>query len=196
MAKKITLYQIFKSIHFYSAILTGVFLLLYFITGFLLVAYNWFSHETPKATTVTKSVPVPQYADAQALAKWTQQELNITGKQDWMETRQDTTRILFLTPQLRHTVLVAGNAQTVVHESRPHNVYELVSVLHRYHRYGGGFWYDVYLVAMDLTSIALVLFVITGVYLWLTIIKPKWLGWVFLILGLLYFSLVISMLKF
>ena len=49
---------------------------------------------------------------------------------------------------------------------------------HRLHGYGGGWLYDIWVVFYDLASLALILFTLTGIYLWYRLTKHRLLGWI------------------
>ncbi len=187
------LYQIFRTIHFYTATLAGVFLLLFFITGHLLGYYNWFSKDHEEPVVETHSVSIPEFNTDRELANWAKKELKLTGKIDWIgHPEEGSTHIEIATPRVFNLVKVSHLDQNLTLETRPQTTYEMLSVIHRMHGYGGGFWYDVYLFMMDLASFSLLIFATTGVYLWLKVIKKKWLGWVFLGMGIIYTSWIVS----
>jgi hypothetical protein len=51
---------------------------------------------------------------------------------------------------------------------------------HRLHGYGGGWMYDVWMVLYDLASAAMIVFALSGVYLWYKLTKRRALGWALL----------------
>ena len=192
MANRINTYQLFRVIHFYAAAITGVFLLLFFLTGFFIARYTWFDHENAEPVVQTHAVELPTVQTTRQLAQWVRKELGITGKVEWINALDNgDLEVEILNPREFHLVKVQVASGTLQHETRPHSAYETLSVLHRVHGYGGEMVYNIYLVAMDLASLSLLIFVITGVYLWLKVIKRKVLGWLFLGLGLGYTSWVI-----
>ena len=192
MAQKINTFRILRAVHFYAAAITGIFLLLFFITGFLLNRYNWFDHSERQTTDTTTEVVPPSYDTDHDLAKWLKQHLSLTGKIEWINrTESGGLEVEIVTPQTFHMLSFDVHQNKLVHQTRPHSYYEMFSVLHRVHGYGGGTWFDVYLVMMDLASLALLIFSITGVYLWLKLVRIKWLGWLILSLGFGYTAWVV-----
>ena len=192
MAKRINTYKLLRIIHFYTAALTGVFLLLFFITGYLLTMYNWFDHEESEVTVTSHELNIPPFTTEKELARWAKQTLEIDGKIDWISPNpSEKIEVEIVTPKTSHLVKIQPQEGKIIHETRPQTPYESISVYHRVHGYGGGFWYDVYLVAMDLASISLLVFSITGIYLWLKVLKRKLWGWIFLITGMAYTGWII-----
>ena len=186
-------YKALRTIHFYSAVLTAVFLLLFFITGYLINRYNWFDHRPVEPIVRTYEREIPNFPTDRALAHWVKKELKITGKIDWIGGGEvDDKSIEIVTPKLNHMIKVSKKSGKLVHETRQNNTFEMLSVMHRVHGYGGGLWYDIYLFAMDLASLALLIFAISGIYLWLRLLRMKWLGWLILGLGLVYTLIVVS----
>jgi len=59
---------------------------------------------------------------------------------------------------------------------------------HRLHGYGGGWLYDGWAVLYDLASLSMIVFAITGVWLWYKLIPNRRLGWVLLALGFSFTS--------
>ncbi len=180
-------YQTTRTIHFYTAAVTGSFLLLFFITGFFLVRYSWFDHEEKEGEIQELLLSIPSYANEQELAYWLKEELEITGKLDWIDKKKDgKMTIEFQNPREAHIIQLEADRRTVTYERRSHSIYDTLSVLHRTHKYGKEIWYNIYLVLMDVASLSLLVFAITGIYLWLKVIKQKWLGWVMLLAGFGY----------
>jgi len=187
MARRINSYQIFRQIHFYAAACTGVFLVLLFVTGFLIARYNWFDHETADAQVEIVEAKLPDYGSDQELGRWVKQHLQLIGKVDWINRMSDSlVMIEIINPRAIHEVEVNLAMGTLKLSKRSQNTFETLSVLHRVHGYGGGFWYDIYLIGMDVASLGLLIFSLSGVVLWMKLLKRKWLGWVCLGLGLGY----------
>ena len=74
----------------------------------------------------------------------------------------------------------AGNEATIT--TTDFDAMGLANGLHRARGYGGGWLYDVWSVIYDLASAALILFALSGIYLWHQSTIIRWSGW--LCLGL------------
>jgi hypothetical protein len=68
--------------------------------------------------------------------------------------------------------------------------------LHRMRGYGGSFIYNCYAFMLDIMGISLILFAITGVILWLKLLKFNRIAWGIFIFGFVYVSAVIIYLSF
>jgi hypothetical protein len=64
--------------------------------------------------------------------------------------------------------------------------------LHRTRGYGGSWVYNIYALLLDIVGISLMLFAITGVILWLKLLKHNKIAWTVLFLGFIYVSTVIA----
>jgi hypothetical protein len=63
--------------------------------------------------------------------------------------------------------------------------------LHRAKGYGGGIQYNSYAFLLDLTGISLILFAITGIIMWLKILKHNKIAYTILVLGFIYVSTIV-----
>ena len=63
---------------------------------------------------------------------------------------------------------------------------------HRMHGYGGGWLYNIYVLMLDLTSIATILFGLTGLYLWYKLMRKKMWGIILLSASIGYTIIIIT----
>ncbi len=68
--------------------------------------------------------------------------------------------------------------------------------LHRLRGYGGPILYNIYAFLLDIVGISLILFVITGLILWLKLLNHNIIAWTILLLGFLYICMVMGYLIF
>ena len=64
--------------------------------------------------------------------------------------------------------------------TKEQNARNILVGFHRMHGYGGGWLYNIWLVFYDLASLSLILFAVSGTYLWWRLARRRWLGWVLL----------------
>lgn len=187
MARRIKIYQIIRKIHLYAAMIVMVFLSMYFITGFLLARYDWFDHDPMNKKIRIARVDLSRYRFDDNFPGKVAEMLSVRGKIDQQKLNEDGSKtIRFIKPGETTVITVSADLRSAKIETMPQNIHEIISFYHRIHGYGGGLKYDLYLFMMDLTSFSLIVFVITGVYLWLKILRNKSWGWLFLALGFLY----------
>ena len=59
--------------------------------------------------------------------------------------------------------------------TKEQNARNILVGFHRMHGYGGGWLYNIWLVFYDLASLSLILFAVSGTYLWWRLARRRWL---------------------
>ncbi|MDX2245625.1 MAG: PepSY-associated TM helix domain-containing protein [Bacteroidia bacterium] len=192
MAGRVNLYILFRQIHFYSGAFLLVFLLLFFVTGYLLTQHDWFDHPEPVQEITSHSLPVPGFEEESEKIDWLRSQYSIVGKSNPVRQSEDGSwHVDFISPRHTIKVHVFPLSDSLSIEKTQHPPYRTLVVLHRMHNYGGGWFYNIYLFFMDMVSISLLIFSATGIYLWWKLIPSKWLGAALLVAGLGYVAGVI-----
>jgi len=185
MAGRIKLYALLRDIHVYCAFITIVFLLMYFITGFLMVRRDWFDGE-PEVITETVDITIPSGMDQKSISGYLGEALDLRGRSRHWKNNDGVLFFEYNTLSQRTLVRIAQNLEEISVEKRILTPHQTIIAFHRLHNYGGGILYNLYILMMDLTSFGLILFAVTGAYLWLkTLPSWKW-GLVMLSLGMGY----------
>ncbi|MEQ8685877.1 MAG: PepSY-associated TM helix domain-containing protein [Imperialibacter sp.] len=185
MARWVNLYQLTRQIHMYAAFITITFLVMYFVTGYLMNNPQWFDQEKLTPDTKTISMKKPDLNDEQ-LYKHLKDKLEISGRFHNSWTNKGTTYYEYQS-MLRQTIVYFDNTHTTATvKVSDRNTMGSITAYHRLHKYGGPPAYSLYILLMDLASLALLIFVLTGVYMWLSFAKYRWLGVGFLVAGLAY----------
>ncbi|MEZ4775463.1 MAG: PepSY-associated TM helix domain-containing protein [Bacteroidia bacterium] len=186
------MYSIFRQIHFYSGAFLLVFLLLFFVTGYLLNQHDWFEHPDPVFEASSYKLSVPEMENEQQKTDWLRKEYSLKGKSSPVRQKDDGSwHADFVSPRFTIKTHVFPAIDSVAIEKSENPNYRTIVVFHRMHNYGGGFIYDVYLVFMDLVSFSLLIFSVTGIFLWWKLIPSKWLGAGLLAAGFSYVIWVI-----
>ena len=186
MAGRINAYSLIRQIHLYSAFVTLTFLTMYFVTGFLMGKYQWFETQKPEPIISQLSITHSSFSEQDALVKHLQDTFNLNGRftNHWENKGLPYYEFNSLK---QNDIVWFDSLKTTAHlKTQPKNSYMAITAYHRAHKYGGGFAYNAYILLMDLASLALLLFVITGIYMWLNLVRYRWLGWGFLGLGVSY----------
>ena len=182
MASRLT-YRWLRLIHRYSGLALMTFLLMYFITGWVMVHEPWWNHPKAEVHEARLYLPPPPALAEGKLPDYFADTLGLTGRLDRMHTRDDGSLLLEFHHPGRHQRLVYFPDTDSVHlrdsYQGPRGV---IHGLHRTHGYGGGWVYTATALAMDLCGLALLLFVATGIWLWLKLIPQR--GWGLLMLAL------------
>lgn len=179
--------------HLYAAFTVMAFLVMYFVTGFLMVRYDWFDQEPSEAIWLkVPEVEIPGDLEGRDLAIYLARQVDIPGKLDDVREEENNLWLArFNQPGATYHLSIDTDQGTYTLQKQDQNAYETITTFHRLVHYGGGFVYDLYMFMMDLSSLSLIIFAITGVYLWLKVLKRKTWGFVFLALGVIYTAIVL-----
>ncbi|WP_339786908.1 MAG: PepSY-associated TM helix domain-containing protein [Imperialibacter sp.] len=185
MARRVNLYQLIRQIHMYAAFITITFLVMYFVTGYLMNNPQWFDQEKPAPDIKTTSMKKPDVSNEE-LYNQLKNKLEISGRFHNSWTNKGTTYYEYQS-MLRQTIVYFDSTHTTATvKVSDRNTMGSITAYHRLHKYGGPPAYSLYILLMDLASLALLIFVLTGVYMWLSFVKYRWLGVGFLAVGLAY----------
>ncbi len=97
---------------------------------------------------------------------------------------------------VNYKITIFKNINEVEIKSSKMNLSGTIIGFHRLRGYGGPLQYNLYAMLLDLVGLSLILFAITGVILWLKLLKNNKIAWAILISGFIYVSLVIGYLLF
>ncbi len=174
-------YTLLRKIHLYSGLILMTFVVMYFVTGYVMVHHDWFPHAEPVATTRTEPLEFAAVEDPKAYSLYLQQTFDLRGKRQEPRRGDDGSwRFRYFRPGTFHEAVVAADGKSVTITSRDETAHATMVGYHRLHGYGGGWLYDVWAVLYDLASLSMILFAISGIYLWYRLTRRKLVGWIFL----------------
>ncbi len=197
MAGRIKYYTLFRKIHVYAAFTIVGFLFMYFITGFLMVHYEFFEDHEPAVTTANHTLRIPGHLTLKEIPEYLQEQLDIRGQRKNARVNEDgTISVMYIRPGHTYQAFITADRNNVNVTQTEEGVQQTITMFHRMEKYGGGMVYDMYILMMDLSGIALIIFSLTGFYLFLKTIRNKTTGYVLLSLSIAYTLFVIySLLK-
>ena len=183
-------YQTIRKIHLYACLTTVVFFLMYLISGFMMMHHDTFHIE--EAPDVKKVVPIKTIdLEENSWARFLKMN-GVKGRNTADRTQADGTIIKeYWTPGETFKLTINADRSQVQIESAVKNFNGVINDLHRVRSYKGPLLWHLYAFMIDLTAIAMILFVLTGIILWLRVLKNKRIGWTVLVLGALYVGLTI-----
>ena len=173
------MYTLIRKIHLYAALIISVFLLLYFFSGAVIIMGETFPTRSEKV--LSRQEPVsPNEPDTSIIARICEQYA-IHGQ--LRKQVYDQIRVYnFLRPGYRAEVTVNNHKQIVSTSIWEGNYGRVMSDFHRLTGYQGGAR-TLLALFYDLTCIALLVFALTGLYLWLKIEKSKAFGIILLLIS-------------
>jgi hypothetical protein len=189
------IYSLIRRIHLYCGLVLIASITMYFVTGIAIVHASWFGKDPAPIEVKTSGKLDPglnpqdpafpsqlaarfhipgQYHDAQAKGpnRW---QLNYN--------QPGSTTTVNIEPDRSFSIIQRklGFRQTLIG-------------FHRTHGYEGGWFFVLWALIMDLVNVSLILFAITGTYMWWKLSKHRTLGWITLLASYGYAAAIVAML--
>ena len=188
------MYRLVRTVHLYSGLVLAAGLFMYAFTGFVMSHQSWFpggkSHKTTQdLTSVTALTMAPGLSPEQA-ATWQERlgdELGLHGRPGNRQRDEDGSWIFeFNGPGTNEKLRLRPGHREVTLTVEAAGFAGIMNRLHHFHGYDGGGRFFVWGLFVDLASLAMILFPLTGIYLWFTLKQDRRLGWIILGASTLY----------
>jgi hypothetical protein len=174
------MYKSIRQIHLFAAFVLTVFVLMYFVSGFVMIFEDSFQRKDTGVSVLKRHIPGIGAASGDTLVSLVKETFGVRGQYQIRRNNSGTV-LTFRHPGKEVQVVVQTLSDSTTCTIRKKN---LVSVLHQFHRlhgYYGGANYIAWAIMYDLAAMSMILFAITGVFLWYKTERVRWPGW--LILG-------------
>ena len=174
------MYSVIRKIHLYSGLVILVFLMMYFVSGYVMIHRPWFggkSGKPPPPDVRTESLAGysgPREPDA--LAAHVVERFRLHGRANIPPTArqpQKSVRFNVVRPGTIQQVDIPHDGDAVIITTTRENLAGVLVQLHRVHGYGGGAVWNAFVLFNDLASFSCILFALSGVYLWWKTAKRK-----------------------
>lgn len=186
---KLRLYPTLKKIHLYASLATLVFFFMYILTSFMMVHHHTFAPGEPTTHSQTLSIQSDEL-EGDRWGKWLAKH-GVHGRLENEKTSDEGELIrVYETPGSAFTLTLSENREEIRLESSKRDLAGTLNEFHRLRGYKGPFSFWLYALMIDLTAIALILFAITGIILWLNMLKQDKLAWGILLSGIVYVGAV------
>ena len=173
------MYSLLRKIHYYSAFIVACFLLLFFVSGGVMIMEYIFPRENRSQTTENVQID-PALSESEVINK-IRDQYDIRGVE---RRNEEDTMVVYTFNRPGYSARVRFEPRGDQAEVRI-SLGTFSAVMNYYHRIRGfdrGFMHTLWAIFYDLSSLALIVFAITGIYLWWKLIPKK-------ILGIFLFSL-------
>lgn len=179
-------YNTVKKIHLYACLSTTAVLLMFILTSYVMIYHDQFDHEVVKESEVL-DYDASSDDDLQLWAK----EHGVPGRMVKSYKNNAGHTVLEYRNAATHTrmTFIAATGQVDVVRTTKSKADAFVGI-HRNRGYGGGLSYNVYAFFLDVLGVSLILFAITGIIMWMKMLKGNGWAWLILLGGLAYFGLV------
>lgn len=195
MNSKQQFYKITKQVHLYSSLTTVALLLMYILTSYMMIYHDWFKVERSEENPIVVNVTIEEVSNE----NWESflNANNITGRltRENFKKNGDLVRT-YSSAKGNSKVTIVNDKNEVEIIRTALNLSGKIIGLHRMRGYGGSAIYNFYALLLDIVGISLILFAITGVILWMQLLKRDKIAWTMLLLGFVYVSAVIGYLMY
>jgi hypothetical protein len=184
------MYRILRLVHLVSGAALIAFLLMYFVTGYVLIKGKWFGD--PKPVVVTRTLDLtpgtlPAGAATAEIGARLQAFVGARGKPaPPRQLKNGAWAFNFFHPGHETVLNLSSDARRLAITERTHAWQRTFVGLHRLHGYGGGWLYNLWSFLMDLSSLSMIVFASTGVWMWLQLTRRRWPGYLLLVFGCAY----------
>lgn len=184
-------YHIFRKVHLYASLSIVVLLLMYLVTSYLMIHGDWFQtyfHEDEVVEIMVDPSEISKDNWAQFMDKY-----HIRGRliKEQISPTGDLNRV-YATAGKNFSTTVFKDQNLVEVKTVKRNTAGTLVGFHRIRGFGGPLQYDLYAIMLDLVGVSLILFAITGMILWLKLLKYNLAAWIVLISGFVYVSAIIA----
>jgi len=173
------MYAIIRRIHLFTGLALLLFVIMYFITGYMLVHEAWLPPAEPKKSSRSVSIEYQGQLDSTEFTSYLEKKFGLRGSRSKPKHREDGTwEFEWFHPGTLYKAIIATNGKSATITTSDLGKVRIGYGLHRLHGYGGGWLYNVWAVIVDFSSLALIGFSISGIYLWHQSTKKRLPGWV------------------
>ena len=174
------MYDRFRQIHLFVAFVLTIFILMYFVTGFVMILEDVFKRTDTAVSTKTMEIHGVRSLTGEELVLKLKKDLDVSGQYQIREA-EEVTLVHFRRPGTETDVKVSHESDSITVTSKRKNGISTMHQFHRLHGYRGGWNYVAWAFMYDLSSLSMIIFALTGVYLWYKTERTRWPGWVLLI---------------
>lgn len=191
-------YKVMRKIHFVTSILIFALSLMYIITGFITSKHEWF--DVGKDVKSSQNQPLhftPDTTDLKRLGNEIKREFNLTGRMNYSKNKNGEISFNIFRPGIVQHVKINKDLDSLtITKTERKTFYEINKRIHRIHGFEGGTLYFIWGVLLDLTAVSMILFSVTGIFLWYRARKFFKFGWFILVPVFILGIFVFIFLKF
>ena len=181
-----------RRLHLIAGLVLLIWVVMYFATGWVMIHETWFPRGTQKVTTVEPHSIIEPVATAE-FVRQLESAHGIGGqRRPPKPLAKGGWQFGWARPGENTELVLRADAKEVTITRTHFNPTGLAHGLHRLHGYHGGWAYWIWAGFMDLASAAMILFAVSGVYLWWKTTRNKLPGLLCLGLGIGFTTLVVA----
>lgn len=176
--------SLFRQIHLYSGLVFFVFILMYFISGYVILHNIIWGSNKPEKNARMEAVNYPLNLDNEGVSEYLQRQFSINGKQLPPQQMKDGRwKFRYWHPGRWHEVIVALDRDSVEIVSIKWYSRRTLVQFHRLAGYEGDWPYKIWAFLYDLVCLTMIVFPISGIVIWYRFTKKRLFGWILLSLS-------------
>lgn len=184
-------YNIFRKIHLYASLSIVALLVMYVVSSYLMIHYKLFqTYDQQQEELEIEVGPAEISGDNwnkfltknHVSGRLTKENVNSSG--DLVREYNNASANFKVTLNKAHDLVKIN--------TRKKNAAGTIAGIHRISGFGGPLKYNLYAILLDVVGVSLILFAITGMILWLKLLKNDPIAWIVLISGFVYFGAVLT----
>jgi len=171
------MYNALRKIHLYCGLIILIFLMMYFVSGYIMVHRPWFMTALPPPTVQTATLESAGPLSDEAVAAAVKKQLALPGRIQFpLQKPAGETLFWVNRPGSMVRVDVFTQTRRIKLTNQPAGLVGTLIMLHKVAGYDNVPLFDVYAFFCDLAGLSMILFAVTGVYLWWKRVKNHTLG--------------------
>ena len=149
---------------------------MYFVSGWVMIMEGTFPRETVEEIKDVKVIPAIKNANNTELIVLLKDHFGVNGQYEIrVNERQKSVR--FFHPGINSETMIPNNTDSVTTTIRKGNGITILQGFHRLHGYKSGWNYYLWAFMYDLSSLSIIVFTLTGFYLWYKTESNHLTGW-------------------
>lgn len=181
------MYNVFRKIHLYTGLVILLFLMMYFVSGYIMAHRPWFISPSPPPSRQTVILDTDTATSFEQLAGYVKKRLALPGRIQFpQEQPLDETLFWTVRPGSMIRVDVVPRNHIIRLTTQRVGWIQTLIMLHKIAGYDSEPLFDLFALFSDLAGLSMILFALTGVYLWWKRVKNHALGMAFLVASCAY----------
>ena len=169
-----------RQIHLFTAFILTAFILMYFITGFVMIFEETFLRKDRSVSTRTVEIPGIHERSGYTLISALKEHFSVRGQYQ-IRKNQTGTIVNFRHPGSETIFVMEDQSDSVTATISEKNLISTLHQFHRLHGYNGGWNYQAWAFVYDLSALSMIVFALSGFYLWYRTERTRWPGWLIII---------------
>jgi hypothetical protein len=167
-----------RQLHLYAAFVLTTFVVMYFVSGFVMIFEDNFKREKISQEEVVREIPGIHTSDADSLIARLKNSFQVHGQYTIHKDKGGQTMVNFRRPGTETDLVISAKTDSVSVTIKKQNFITVLHALHRLRGYNGGWNYYAWAFMFDLSALSMIVFALSGVYLWYKNERNRNPGWI------------------